>query len=623
MIEKLPHYFKKIVQLGPKKTIQVIRNRVSNAVYERQQRKGADSNTIAVNWFQIADKYSIDESFEFVFESLKSVPFISKEKVIPAEISVDEIIKQADLFTQNCFNLLGSNNYQFSKIDWHCDFRLLAQNGTDTNFPLNYYKDIKIESGGAEQLVKDIKLPWELSRFQHFLVSGHAYAQTGNEKYAQSFVDQLADWMEKNPVLLGPNWVCPMDVAIRALNWIWAFQFFKNSPSISMHFWQRFVCSLYDHFDYLENNWEIYDSRTSNHYFSDLIGYYYLCYFFQPLSRILLKKAAWCHEQLFHELDKQIFQEGTSYEGSTSYHRLITEIVYHVLLVSELFGFEIQNVHREKFDRMLEFIAWCKIAHNDSVQIGDNDSGKILYWGLPKVLYENKKCIGKKEFPQFGITIIKIDRLHISLRHHSYQNGQPSGHFHNDVGSMTLAIDDVQIFVDPGSFVYTPSAVWRNQFRSINAHNTCSINQEEPVQFDERLFALTLPEKKVFLNSDDENNAYQQHDLYKSIRMHRKIQYDLNSIIITDWCEKLLGDDFAQMQMWWNFTVHPAINIQQNQNKIYFFHEQKKIMMLASILQFTIETGWYSNSYGTKEPCSRIIARASFSCQPQLFYCHF
>jgi hypothetical protein len=623
MIEKLPHYFKKIVQLGPKKTIQVIHNRMSNAIQQQQQRRNAVHNTVAFNWQQIAHKYSIDQSFEFTFESLKSVHFIAKEKVIPAEISADEIIKQADLVSQNCFNLLGSDKYQFTKIDWHCDFRLLAQNGTETNFPLNYYKDIKIESGATEQLVKDIKLPWELSRFQHLFVIGQAFEQTGNEKYAQSFVDQLADWIDKNPVLLGPNWVCPMDVAIRALNWIWAFQFFKNSKTIPIKFWQHFVCSLYDHFEYLENNWEIYDSRTSNHYFSDLIGYFYLCYFFKSFSNAILKKAVWCQEQLLDELDKQVFDEGTSYEGSTSYHQLITEIVYHTFLMSELFGFEIENVRREKFDRMLEFIAWCTIAKNNSIQIGDNDSGKILYWGLPTVLYENRRCIGNKEFPQFGISIVKTDRLHISLRHHAYQNVQPSGHFHNDVGSITLAVDGIEILVDPGSYVYTASAVWRNQFRSINAHNTWSVNQVEPVPLDERLFTLALPEKKVFFNTDNENVIYTQHDLYQSIRMNRKIEHDLDSVTITDWCEIVSADDFAKKQLCWNFIIHPSINIVQNQNDIYFYHQQQKIMTMRSSIQFAINTGWYSDSYGTKKSCAKLVARTPFNSQQAQIFLFF
>ena len=59
----------------------------------------------------------------------------------------------------------------------------------------------------------DIKVPWELSRFQHFTILGQAYILSKEEKYAQEFVNQVTDWIEHNPVGFGVNWACPMDVA--------------------------------------------------------------------------------------------------------------------------------------------------------------------------------------------------------------------------------------------------------------------------------------------------------------------------------------------------------------------------------------------------------------------------
>ncbi|OQA35160.1 MAG: Heparin-sulfate lyase precursor [Candidatus Dependentiae bacterium ADurb.Bin331] len=623
MIEKLPHYFKKIAQLGPKKTAEVIQNRFANTLYQWRQRKRAFNNQIAANWQLICHEYANNESFDFFLQRIKNTDFVDERKIIPATTTRDEIIKSADLFVNNCFDLLGSGTFHFSVINWHQDFRLHAQNQyAQTDFPLLYYKDIAINNGITDQLVKDIKIPWELSRFQHLIVLGKAYALTGDEKYPQTFMHQINDWIEHNPPLLGSNWVCPMDVAIRSLNWIWAFQYFKKSSVITLAFWEKFICSLYDHFDYLEHNWEIYDSRTSNHYFSDLIGYFYLCYFFQPLSEEMLRKAVWCHDQLLHEFDKQVFHEGTSYEGSTSYHQLITEIVYHTQLMSDLFGFNVSAEHTQKFDRMLEFIAWCKSADNASVQIGDNDSGKIIYWGLPTALYENKKCSGKKEYSRFGVSFIKTERLHISLRHHAYEHSQPSGHFHNDVGSMTLAIDGTEIFVDPGSFVYTPSALWRNRFRSVAVHNAVSLNQQEPIAFDERLFALELPEKK-FISSvhANEQSLYAQHELYKNVRFCRKIDLSIQELLITDWCQKTQLNDLSHEELVWNFTIHPTIDIVQNNHEFIFFHEQKKIMVVHSSLNFILQRGWFSPAYGTKISCLQLIARLPFNCQQHEIRC--
>ena len=70
-------------------------------------------------------------------------------------------------------------------------------------------------------------------------------------------------------------------------------------------------------------------------------------------------------------------------------------------------------------------------------------------------------------FPQFGLSIVKTNNWHITLRHHAYNALQPTGHFHNDIGSITLAVNGIPVIIDPGSFVYTPSAMWRNYFRSV------------------------------------------------------------------------------------------------------------------------------------------------------------
>jgi len=34
----------------------------------------------------------------------------------------------------------------------------------------------------------DVKVPWELSRHQHFVTLGQAFVLTGDEKYAREFV---------------------------------------------------------------------------------------------------------------------------------------------------------------------------------------------------------------------------------------------------------------------------------------------------------------------------------------------------------------------------------------------------------------------------------------------------
>jgi len=68
----------------------------------------------------------------------------------------------------------------------------------------------------------DIKVPWELSRCQHFGCLGHAYWITGDKEHDQEFVTQFEDWIESNPWPSGLNWACTMEVVFAFLFLLYA-----------------------------------------------------------------------------------------------------------------------------------------------------------------------------------------------------------------------------------------------------------------------------------------------------------------------------------------------------------------------------------------------------------------
>jgi hypothetical protein len=297
---------------------------VQNSLFEQYTRYLAEKKRASHTWSSLAQKHYLS-SFADTWEKIQKRSLT----VVPALYAahgLDEkkLLQDAQKFAHNCFDILGSRDQCLMTLPWHSDFRLRYQNPeADYLFDKNrFYKDIIITPGLTDRLTKDIKIPWELSRFAHLLPMGMAYAKTHDELYAHSFMEHVQDWIVENPYLLGPNWVCPMDVSIRALNWVLAFHYFKNSPEIPLTFWEKFTCSLYDHMIYLEHNWEVY-AVTSNHYLSDLIGYYYLVWFFGDLKG-MPKKRDWCYREFVKEFEKQVFQEGTDYEGSTRYHVLVT-----------------------------------------------------------------------------------------------------------------------------------------------------------------------------------------------------------------------------------------------------------------------------------------------------------
>jgi Heparinase II/III N-terminus/Heparinase II/III-like protein len=490
----------------------------------------------------------------------------------------------------------------------------------------SFYQDIEIGAGRDETLVKDIKLPWELSRFQHLVVLGTAYEQTKNITYANTFVRHLSDWLDTNPYLLGPNWKCPMDVGIRAINWIIGFCFFKDVV-VDDAFWQTFVCSLYDHMVYLENNWEIYDSITSNHYLSDLIGYFYLCYFFSELPDVA-KKTQWCYQEMLREFDKQIFDEGTDYEGSTRYHKLVTEIFYHFYGLAEHMGFCVPDIFKRKLGRMFSFLDWCTPHDGAPIQIGDNDSGLIVSGVAPElinIMKEKNKDQQEKivYFPSFGLSLIKTKDWHISVRHNAYEQKQPTGHFHNDAGSITVNILGIDVVVDPGSYIYTPSKIWRNRFRSVNMHNTFFLEGIEPNPLDDRLFYLPLRQTQANIEQkmDDHQIMIQtSHDLYArfGLRAQRSIFFieAENMLTLRDQWQKMDNKECNKnLISVWNFMLGPTIGLEKTDDGLILFHDNQPLVEMISSLNFEIFNGWYSSSYGLKVPCKQVKAAAYFGTE--------
>ena len=60
----------------------------------------------------------------------------------------------------------------------------------------------------------DHKVIWELNRHQHWLALGRAFWLTGDARYRDAFVAELASWLDANPPLTGINWASMLELAL-------------------------------------------------------------------------------------------------------------------------------------------------------------------------------------------------------------------------------------------------------------------------------------------------------------------------------------------------------------------------------------------------------------------------
>jgi len=286
---------------------------------------------------------------------------------------IEQTINDADEICNHIFNLLGSGTSELGEeIDWHLDFKSGYKWNSKTYYlGTGKHVDCYLKKG----IHADVKVPWELSRCQHFVTLGKAYWYTGDEKYAKEFARQIESWIEINPVELGVNWACTMDVAIRAVNWIWGYYFFCDSPSITKEFKVKFFKSLFLHGRHIINNLEFGHIR-GNHYLSDIAGLVYVGIFFQETKegKKWLEK---CLSALKEEMKFQIHEDGVDFEGSTSYHRLVTELFLSATLLCLKNGIVFPQWYMNRLERMVEFVMYYTKPDGTAPQIGDNDDGRL------------------------------------------------------------------------------------------------------------------------------------------------------------------------------------------------------------------------------------------------------
>jgi len=653
-MRNMRYYFERVRELPPRTLmkkalmkpvsiaackLQKARAKLSSAYISNEQLlKSLDGRT---SLQEVLDLVRGERPQFFIDPSLK----VERVSLIQEEFSQlkDEIVEEADKVCSHVFNLLGSGDVNLDEfveklggreacgyLPWHFDFK--------TGYrwsPRKFYKEIKIPYGKA-----DIKVPWELSRFQHAGVLGQAYWLTGDEKYAREFVRQVDDWIERNPPKFGVNWACTMDVAIRITNWIWGYYFFKDCEALTSEFMLKFLKSLLAHGRYITSNLENKGQVTTNHYLSDLVGLIYLGIAF-PEFKEAKRWQEFGIQELIREMEKQVYDDGMDFEASTCYHRLALELFFYPALLCKLNGIELPNRFIEKLKKMFDFVLYVLKPNGRMPQIGDNDNGRLhvlgkrdildmtylltfatLFFDDPKYKIEEfgfapeaiwlfgpgayarwEEMLGKsveelesKAFPDGGIYVMrhKKDYMVISCGANG-QNGN-GGHAHNDKLSFELCVDGEDIIVDPGTYIYTADPEWRNKFRSTSYHNTVMVEREEStIAYARRLFTLK-PGKScrcLDFNEDKDVIWFQGECSISASKTHlihrRYVLFNKRTqhIIIDD---NLLGRSQTAKLV---ITLAPAVKPED--------------LVIESSASFRVQEGWYSPGYGIRKRTEKLI----------------
>ena len=257
----------------------------------------------------------------------------------------------------------------YAPIDWQIDFR----SGFIWDERI-WSKDIEIGS----QPWADVKVPWELARMQHLATLAWAYALARDgdtdaavgDAYLRAFRNQVLDFIATNPPRFGVNWMVAMDVAIRAANWIVAYDLFRAAGAVfDSGFEAVLKRSLLEHGRHILANLEKYPEGRGNHYLANIVGLLFIA--------TALDEPEWGafgERELIAETQYQFGSDGANFEASTCYHRLSAEMVAFATALRRVED----RAHVARVAAMADFTRAITKPNGRVPQIGDNDSGRFL-----------------------------------------------------------------------------------------------------------------------------------------------------------------------------------------------------------------------------------------------------
>lgn len=225
-----------------------------------------------------------------------------------------------------CRRVWGLIQGPYEPIDWQLDFR-------------SGHRWCEGQSSGALSLIgppgADVKVPWELARMQHLPQMAISWARGSAREQAlvQDIRNEILDFIATNPPRFGVNWACPMDVAIRSVNWIVTMEILEaGGCSLDIAFVDVLTRSIHDHGAHIFANLEWWWGHRNNHYLADVAGLAFIGSWLRgsPAASRWLEFAV---AALTAEVAHQFHEEGSHFEGSTAYHGLSAEIVIYATAV--------------------------------------------------------------------------------------------------------------------------------------------------------------------------------------------------------------------------------------------------------------------------------------------------
>ena len=477
----------------------------------------------------------------------------------------------------------------------------------------------------------EIKVPWEFGRMQAAVHLAMAWASTGRSCYGDELRGLLESFSRENPVGYGVQWACAMEVGIRIFNVLHAYVLVAPQLAIDDSLHILIGRLAYEHGAYLFANLET-DARLyeNNHYVANLLGLAAIGVILPDCDKGR-KWRDYARREAERVIRKQVLSDGTGFEGSVRYARLIWEMFALIGLLYERNGLEMSNGYWQRASLLASYLSWMTPDSGESPQIGDNDSGRVLFFSTesyadlryaacamggggavcnlpekmvfassPQVNQELGELRGLKLFPEGRFSVYRDDEVFLCVAATDAHRFDVPGHTHGDKLSFTLEYRNRAFFNDGGTGNYTCDSSVRDSLRSVRAHSTIQLASAEQNEFEGVFWSRRNGTSHLKASRGDHGVMIEgTHDCYQKrfgITHRRRVIYDegFKTVRIEDILE---GWNSTAPEATLRFVLDPRVEVLTLlDNRAVLRHGDAKVTLITPAA-LSVERGYYSREY--------------------------
>lgn len=476
--------------------------------------------------------------------------------------------------------------------------------------------DLSVEAG-------DIKFVWEKARFSYLYDILRYDYHSGTDQAAFVF-NEIEDFIDNNPINLGPQYKCSQEISLRVLNWTYALHYYKNSAVLTAPLFDKIMNAMYWQLRHVRHN--IHFARIAvrnNHAITECLMLYLsgLLFPFMPETAAWSKAGkTWFEQEVAH----QIYEDGTFLQYSMNYHRVVVQLLTWAVRLNDLNGLRYCESIYQKAQASLEFLDACMDKTSGTLpNYGSNDgalffkftdldyrdytsqlddlrmalngtalhhSESFAWYGMYNTQIITQEQNKLNSFHNGGYYIINEPATKTFLRCGAYKDRPAQAdNLHLDIWHQ-----GVNYLWDCGSYKYNTEEKYLKHFSGTAGHNTVTVNGQDQMLKGSR-FIWFYWIKKVRATLLKNTDLFEFNGCIEAFRQLGTVSHNrqvtkkphLTQWNITDTLTKARKDTMVQ-----HWHVNPAVF-----EKITF----TAVAGDGTTLTPVVEEKWYSSYYGVKE----------------------